>query len=281
MIKSFIQRGVTRLTIRTILIIWSVIVIYPLIWTIQTSLKSNREFYQSIWALPRDFQWENYVRAWNQSNVSTYFFNSVYVSAFALIISVIIIALAANALGRFENRITKFLSTFFILAYMIPGSIAIIAQFFLLRNLGLTNSLNGLGIKYIADSIPFSLFVLTAFFRTLPKELEESSEIDGASYLQTFLRIMLPLAKPGILTIAIFNFLGFWNEYFFALIMMQDRAKYTLSVGIGHMVAASAFRPEWGALFAACVIVMIPSIIVYTIFQNAISEGITGGAVKG
>jgi len=263
------------------MICWSVLVVYPLIWAVQTSFKINKEFYQSIWALPKVFHWENYVNAWIKSNVSVFFSNTLYVTALAMVISLFIIALAANALGRFDNKLTKFLSTYFILAYMIPGSIAVIAQFFLLRNLGLTNSLNGLSLKYVADSIPFSLFVLTGFFRTLPKELEESAEMDGAGYFRTFLQIMLPLSKPGIMTIAIFNFMGFWNEYFFALIMMTDRTKYTISVGIARMVAVSSFKPEWGVLFAACVIVMAPVIVMYIIFQQNISQGITSGAVKG
>ena len=280
-IRLYIQHGATKSMVRIIMICWSVLVVYPLIWAVQTSFKINKEFYQSIWALPKVFHWENYVNAWIKSNVSVFFSNTLYVTALAMVISLFIIALAANALGRFDNKLTKFLSTYFILAYMIPGSIAVIAQFFLLRNLGLTNSLNGLSLKYVADSIPFSLFVLTGFFRTLPKELEESAEMDGAGYFRTFLQIMLPLSKPGIMTIAIFNFMGFWNEYFFALIMMTDRTKYTISVGIARMVAVSSFKPEWGVLFAACVIVMAPVIVMYIIFQQNISQGITSGAVKG
>ena len=195
--------------------------------------------------------------------------------------SLFIVSLAAYALGRFNNRFTRFMSNYFLLAYMIPSSIALIAQFFLMKNLNLVNSLEGLSLKYIADSIPFSLFVLTGFFRTMPHELEESAEIDGAGLFRTFVSVMLPLAKPGVMTIAIFNFLGFWNEYVFALILMTDRAKYTISVGIANLVAAASFTPNWGMLFAACIIVMIPCIVLYCFFQRNISEGMTSGAVKG
>jgi ABC-type sugar transport system, permease component len=252
-----------------------------MIWTIQTSFKDNRELYQNIWGLPHQWHFENYTKAWVKANIGNYFFNSVYTTFLTAIGSFFVVSLAAYVIARFRTRTNKFLNFYFIISMMIPGSIAIIPQYFIIADLHLVNNLNGLVIKYIADSIPFSIFVLIGFYKILPVQLEEAAYMDGSGYFRTFFSIMLPLSKPGILTISIFTILGAWNEYFFALITMTDRSKYTIPVGVANLLATTQYRAEWGVVFAASVTVLLPSILVYTLFQKNITSGLTVGALKG
>ncbi len=270
-----------RLLVRILLLIWSFVVLYPIIWTLQTSFKSNKDLFQNIWGLPKVYHFDNYSIAWVKARIGDYFYNSVYVTSVSLVLMLIIVSFAAYVIARNPHRILTVIGFYFIFSMMIPGSIALIPQYLIMSDLGLLNSLTGLSIKYVADSIPFSVFVLIGFFKILPKELEEAAYIDGCGYFRTFTRIMLPLAKPGLFTISIFHFLGAWNEYFFALITMTDRSKFTIPVGLANLMASTATRAEWGVLFAACVIVMIPSLVVYALFQRNITSGLTIGAIKG
>lgn len=275
------QSRLSIIVVRIPLILWTVFVLYPMIWTIQTSFKDNRDLYQNIWGLPKIWHWENYEKAWVKANIGNYFLNSIYVTVLTAVGSLFVVSLAAYVIARFRTRTNKFLNFYFIISMMIPGSIAIIPQYFIIANLHLINNLNGLVIKYVADSIPFSIFVLIGFYKILPLELEEAAYIDGAGYFRTFISIMMPLSKPGIMTISIFTVLGAWNEYFFALITMTDKTKYTIPVGVANLLATTQYRAEWGVVFAASVIVLLPSIITYTLFQKNITSGLTVGAIKG
>ncbi len=222
----------TKIIIRSLFLLWSLVVIYPMFWTLQSSLKSNKDLFQNIWGFPAVYKFANYTNAWVKGHIGDYFFNSVYVTCVAMACSVLIITMAAYAIGRSGGKISRVLTVYFIVVMMIPGSIAIIPQYLIIFDLGLINNLNGLVLKYTADSLPFGIFVLTGFYKSVPKEMEEAAHIDGCGYIRTYWNIMLPLVKPGVYTICIFNFLGFWNEYFFALITMSDPAKYTISVGV-------------------------------------------------
>lgn len=164
-IKLSVGDRIGRIIVRIFLIIWSLIVLYPMFWALQTSFKTNKEFYQNIWNFPEVYHFENYIDAWNKAKVGTFFLNSLYVTVLAMIGSLFIVSLAAYALGRSTTDLPVFMSNYFLLAYMIPSSIALIAQFFLMKNLNLVNSLEGLSLKYIADSIPFPFSVLTGFFQ--------------------------------------------------------------------------------------------------------------------
>jgi N-acetylglucosamine transport system permease protein len=256
-------------------------VIFPMVWTLLTSLKTSRELYASPWALPAAPQWDNYVRAWNRMNVGTYIFNSVKVAGISLFLIMMIGAMIAYALARYEFPGSKFVYFYFLSAMMIPGWLGFIPAWFLLRDLGILGTHFGLIITYTSNSLPFTVFFLYAFFKTLPRELEESAIMDGASLYTVYFSIMLPLAKSGLLTIAIFNFLGVWNEYFWALVTIsQDRLK-TLPLGMANLLQIAQYATDWGAMFAGFIIMLVPTFTVYAIFQNRLTEGITVGALKG
>lgn len=163
---------------------------------------------------------------------------------------------------------------------MIPMILGLIPLFFLLNDMGMINTLRGLIIVYTASALPFGIFVLVGFFKTLPKELEEAANIDGAGYSRTFFTVMLPLARSGLVSVGIMNALTIWNEYIMGTVLINDATQYTLPVGIALMQSEMQYRTEWGPLFAGLLLSMIPVILIYVIFQRQIAEGVTAGAVK-
>ncbi len=269
------------IVIRIILLAYSIIVIYPVLWTALTSLKTNKEFYKSPWILPAKPQWSNYARAWVQVDVSVYFKNSIYVTLLCIIITALMAATTGYVLSRFAFRFNKVMNFAYVSGVMVPSVLTIIPTFFLLQNLNVYNTLIGLSFVYIAGTLPFSITVMMGFFKTIQREMEEAALMDGCGYFRTFWSIMLPLAKPGIITISIFNFLYYWNEFISALTLITDKKKMTLPVGMQILMSVAEYRTDWGALFAGLMIVMIPTVVFYIIFENQITEGLSAGAVKG
>jgi N-acetylglucosamine transport system permease protein len=250
-------------------------------WTLLTSFKTSFELFNRPWSLPETPRWDNYARAWAKMHVGTFLFNSMFVSAISLLGIMGIGSMIAYALARYEfpgNRVIYFV---FIAGMMIPGWLAFIPAWFLHRSIGTLGTRWGLIIQYVAVSLPFTVFFLQAFFKTLPKELEESAIIDGASLYMVFWRVMLPLAKSGMLTIAVFNFLGVWNEFMWALITISDNKLKTLPLGMSNLLEVGYYATDWGAMFAGFIIMLVPTFLVYAIFQNRLTEGITIGALKG
>jgi len=267
--------------VQVFLWLFFVSVVFPMIWTLITSFKTSRELYNQPWALPAVPQWGNYARAWAKMHVGTYLFNSVFVSAVSLAAIMGIGSMIAYSLARYEfpgNRVIYFT---FIAGMMIPGWLSFIPAWFLHRSIGTIGTRWCLIIQYTASSLPFTVFFLQAFFKTLPKELEESAIIDGANVYTVFWKVMLPLAKSGMLTIAVFNFLGVWNEFTWALITISDDARKTLPLGMSNLLEVGYYATDWGAMFAGFIIMLVPTFIVYAIFQNRLTEGITIGALKG
>lgn len=276
------MRNLGNIIIYLILLIWSILVIYPLVWTLFGSVKDNKQFFNGKpWDLPElPLVWENFSNVWNQYHLGSYFLNSVIVTICSTLLALILSATTSYAIARFAFRLRGAIYTAYISAMMIPLIMGLVPLFFLLDTLQLDNTLLGLIFVYAAYQLPFSIFVLVGFFRKLPMEIQEAAYIDGASLSGTFLHIMAPLAKPGMVTISIMNFLNIWNEYIYGVVLVNDPAKYTLPVGISVMQAEMQYRTEWGPLFAALLVSMIPVFLVYFFFQRQISGGITAGAVK-
>lgn len=272
---------VRRIVVHFVLALWFVIVVFPFIWLIYTSFKTDKQIFFSPWLLPSTWHLDNYVRAWVGAHIGTFFFNSLVVVTFSLVLTVLFSAMTAYVLARFDFPGRQIITYAFMAGMTFPVFLALVPLFFVVRSFGLISSLPGLVIVYVAYSLPFSIFFLIGFFRSLPSELAEAAIIDGASQQQIFWRIMLPLAQPGLLTIAIFNFLGQWNQYILPLVLIQDSAKYVLTQGLAYMAIQQYYTNDWSGLFAALVIVMIPTILVYAVFQGRLTRGITVGALKG
>ena len=266
---------------QTVLIGWAVTVIFPMIWMIYSSFKTDQELFFSPWAAPVELQWDNFARAWTKAHVGDYLLNTLIVVVPALLLTLIISAMAAYVLARFEFVGRRFLFYMFLSGMLFPVFLALVPLFNLVNQLKMLNTFHGLIIVYIAYSLPFTIFFLTGFFKTLPTEIEESAIMDGANPYQVFFKVMLPMASPGLISMGIFNFLGMWNQYVLPLVLISDESKYMLSQGLAFMLFKQFYENDWSALFAALTIIMVPTLIVYITFQKKIQDGITTGALKG
>lgn len=263
------------------MIFWATIVIFPMIWLIYSSFKTDKEIFFSPWALPQELLFENFVRAWVKVHVGQYFINSLIVVIPGVALTLALSAMSAYILARFKFPGNRFLFYLFMAGMLFPLFLALVPLFFLAKDLGILNTYHGLIIVYAAYSLPFTIFFLTGFFKTLPSELHEAALIDGANEYQVFFRVMLPLAQPGLITMGIFNFLGMWNQFILPLVLMTDRDKYVLPQGLSFMLHQQYYQNDWSALFAAVTIIMIPTFLVYAVFQKRIQKGMTVGALKG
>lgn len=277
-----IKNPLAKMLVWIILIIWSVAVLYPLVWTLLDALKNNEQFFLNApWALPKfPLLWSNFSYVWSKYNFGTYFLNSIVVTVGSTLLGMILAAMTAYILARYDFKGNKVLLTIYISSMMIPFALALIPLFFLLNDLHLINTWLGLILVYAALNLPFGIFLLVGFYKSLPKEIEEAAIIDGTSHFGTFFRVMLPLSQPGLITVMITNMLNNWNEYFLGVVLTNEPTKYTLPIGLAVMQAEMQYRVEWGPLFAGLLITTLPTLIVYMIYQRQIVSGITAGAVK-
>ena len=255
--------------------------IIALFWVVYTSFKTNSEFFSSTWALPAEFRWSNYTYAWANAEIGSYFFNTIYITVLSTLGTLLIAAMAAYVLARVVFPFRQFVFYVFAAAMMVPPMLYLFPLFVQMRFMQLTNSHFGLIVLYIATGLPFAIFVLTGFFKTLPTEMEEAALIDGASSFKTFWIIMLPLSKPGLITVSIFSFINCWNEFFWSLILLRTGKLYTLARGLQTLFWNMSTEARWTELFAGLVIVMMPVMIMFVLLQSRITEGLTVGAVKG
>jgi ABC-type glycerol-3-phosphate transport system permease component len=258
----------------------------PMVWLAYSSLKSDELIFRDAFSLPEvdDLRWENYGRAWTEGRFAQYFFNSVAVTGASVFGILILGSMTAYALSRFILPGGRFLFWLFLAGLMIPAQLTIIPLFFQLRDLGLLNSRVGLTLVYIANGLPFAVFVLAGFFRSTPKALYEAAVIDGCGEWDAFRRVMLPLVRPGLVTVGIFQFIGIWKEYFYAFMFLSGAGSEgvrTLPLGLANLAVASQYRTDYGMLFAGLMIVTVPLLIVYVAVQRRLAEGIAAGAIKG
>ena len=256
-------------------------VVLPLLWMTMTSVKSSPEIFASPWGLPTTPHWDNFANAWKAAGIAHYFANSLIVTTATLIFLIPIGAMAAYVFARYPFPGSKLLFGSFLGGMMFPQFLIIVPLFALMSSTHLLDTKVGLTIVYIAYSLPFTIFVLTGFFQTLPKDLDEAAMIDGCSHSRTFWQVMLPLAKPGLIVVGIFNGIGLWNEYSLALVLANSEQNKTLPLGIANLAMVMHYSGDWGALFAGLVIVMVPVLIVYWFFREKIHETMLAGAIKG
>ncbi len=265
---------------RIVLYFWCGFSIFVFLWVINSSLQSNRSFFTNIWSVATQPQTENYTKVWNNYRLSTYFFNSVLIVVPSVLGLLAVCAPAAYVLARIEFPFKNSISRIISFGMGIPYQLLLVPLFFLLFSMGLINSKIGLVMVYIALSIPFTVFLLLGYFKTLPKSLEESAEIDGCGPIRTFFQIMLPLARNGLVAAAVLNFVGLWNEFLLALTFITKDANYTLSMGLYALQGSLQYTGDWVALFAAFTLVVIPTFILFILLSRAIVAGMTMGAVK-
>ncbi|WP_085524801.1 carbohydrate ABC transporter permease [Tuberibacillus sp. Marseille-P3662] len=276
-IGQFLIKAILRVP----LIIWALIVIYPIIWMFLGAFKSNGEIFASPWALPQSFSFDNFITAWTEFNIGSSFFNSILVTVLGTILCLIFALPTSYAIERINFRGSKVLFNIYLSAMMIPMVLGWIPLFFVLMKFNMLDNLWALSLVYAVTQIPFSIFILTSFMGTVPRELEESAAMDGMSPYGILFKIVTPLVTTGVITVSIMNAINFWNEYFMALIFLQTEEKYTLGVAMDLMNQEAQYTNAWGALFAGLSIAIVPILIVYAIFQRRIVKGMIEGAVKG
>lgn len=255
------------------------VAVYPVLWLIAGSFKDDYEFFNNIWGMASKLRWENYVSAWTRAGLGRKYVNSLLVTGGFLVVLLPVVSCAAYAIGRVQFKWRKQIYMFFLLGIMIPSGILAIPSFSVAVKMNLVNSRVGLVLFYAAQATAFGIFLMRSFFISLPKSLEEAAMIDGCTRFGSFVRVILPLSKPGIVTQVIYSGLTVWNEYFLASLFIRTPEKQTLPLGMATFVNQyNIYYPE---LFAALVLVTVPMIIVYILGQKTFIAGMTAGAVKG
>ena len=258
--------------------IYAIAALTPLVLMLANSFRSTSSLYSEPLSAPWPPQVDSYRRAWTEGHFGEYFLNSLLVTVGAVALSTVVATMAAYALARTRSRIFSVLESVFISGLMLPIHLAVLPIFYLLDGMRLVDSRLGLMLVYAASGVPFSIFVLTTFFRQMPPELEEAARIDGASAWQMFLRIMVPLVRPAVATVVVFRFVPIWNDFLFPLVLLRTREKYTVPVGLTSFFGE--YSTDWSALFAGLVIATIPLIVLFLVATKQIVAGLTAGMSK-
>lgn len=283
------RNRISQFIIYLLLTLFALSILIPILWVLMASLKSESELMSGApFAWPEKLIFENYNKAWFKAKMGTYLWGSVSLTAFSLVLLLVTALPAAYVLARFNFGGKKLLNALYMAGLFVNINYIALPIYVMLFNLevkwDLTNVfINNkvvLAVIYAASSLPFTVYLLTSYFKTLAVDYEEAAAIDGSGYFQTMVRIMFPMALPSIVTVIMFQFLTFWNEYVLAFTFLdQDNA--TLPVGLKYLMATSKAQSETGVMYAGLVIVMIPVLLLYILVQKKLIEGMTVGGLKG
>lgn len=270
------------------LVLLAISIIVPVGWVFLSSIKQNSEFYRSPWTLPAGFYFRNFVDAWNRANMGAYIMNSIIVTFMALTMLLVTAFPASYVIARFEFPGKKLLRTLLKAGLFINMNYLVVPIFLMLVDAQkslewmpqLLNNRFVLAFIYASVTLPFTIYLLSSYFITLPSTFEEAASIDGAGHFTTMVRIMIPMAKPSIITVILFNFLSFWNEYILSFTLMSKQEMRTLPVGLMNLMAAQNSAQQYGQLYAGMVLVMLPTLILYIFVQKQLTEGMTAGGSK-
>lgn len=275
------------------LITLAVTIFVPVAWVFMASVKQNSEFYGNPWSLPMGFYIQNFADAWGKARMGEYMLNSVLVTVLALGILLVVALPAAYVLARFQFKGRKFLNVAFMGGLFINVNYIVVPIFLMLvdgdmffRNLFgtgiLLNNIVVLAVVYASTALPFTVYLLSGYFATLPHDFEEAAYIDGAGYFATMVKVIFPMAQPSVITVILFNFLSFWNEYIIAMTLLSDpKGAKTLPVGLMQLTQAQQAATQYGQLYAGLVLVMLPTLILYICVQKKLTQGMTLGGLKG
>ena len=272
------------------LISLAISIIIPVSWVFLASIKTNAEFYGNPWALPKGLNIQNFIDAFQIAQVGDFILNSALVTAMALAILLVVSLPAAYVLARFQFKGRKFFNTLIMAGLFINVNYIVVPIFLMLNGWDKSLAKSGLqffmnnrfvlALVYASTAIPFTVYLLASYFRSLPKAYEEAAEIDGCGYFTTMVRVMFRMAKPSIITVILFNFLAFWNEYIISLTLVQTKALKTLPVGLQNLMSAQKAATNYGPMYAGLVIVMLPTLILYILVQRRLTQGMTLGGLK-
>ena len=281
-----------KIFIYVVLGLLAVLILVPVLWVVMASVKETVEHYGNPWALPTHLHWLNFVDAWNKADMGAYMGHSVLVTGLALVILLVVALPASYCLARFKFVGQKFFNTCFMAGLFINVNYIVVPIYLMLADgdkwlknfLGngfLLNNHVVVAIVYAATALPFTIYLLSSYFATLPHDFEEAAYIDGAGYWRTMLEIIFPMAKPSIITVILFNFLSFWNEYIIVKTLVVEKDLWTLPAGLLNLMQAQQSAAEYGPMYAGLVLVMLPVMILYICVQKNLTKGMTVGGLKG
>jgi N-acetylglucosamine transport system permease protein len=273
------------------LLVWAVMVIYPLVWVVMSALKDDSEVIREPLSLiPEKLHWDNFSRAWGAGHLGAFFLNTLLVLAGSVFLTMLLGSMAAYVLARYEfpgNRLIYFM---FLSGLTLPIYLAAVPLFKGVYNMGVVFPLLGpnkhlmLIVVYVAWSLSFTIFFMHSFFRTLPDSIAEAAMVDGASHSRLFFSVMLPMSRPGLISIGIFNVLGQWNQWYLPTLLMQSVAgepkHQVISQGLIELSVNQGYKSDWSGLFAGVTMAMLPVLIVYVVFQRQVQSGLTAGVSK-
>lgn len=278
-----------KIFIYVALLALAISIIIPVLWVFMASVKRNAEFIGADvnpWALPKQFFYQNFIVAFRDAQMGDFFLNSIIVTALGLILLLVIALPASYVLSRFDFKGRRILNVAFMAGLFININYIVVPIFLMLSDankaLGVEFFLDNrfiLALIYASSALPFTIYLLSGYFKTLPKGFEEAAYIDGCGYFKTMVKIMVPMAKPSIITVILFNFLSFWNEYIIAYTLMDEHG--TLAMGLKNLMAVERTVTNYGIMYAGLVIVMLPVLILYICVQKQLTEGMTLGGLKG
>ncbi|MGW6687140.1 carbohydrate ABC transporter permease [Streptomyces sp. NPDC054961] len=266
------------------LAVWGILIILPLIWLVLGSFKTDVQIGESALSWPANWHFDAFPRAWNKG-IGSYFANTLIVMVFSVPLTMLLGSMAAYVLARYPFWGNRAIYYFFVSGAMFPVFLALVPLFFMVKRLDMLNTYQGLILVYVAYSMPFTVFFMHSFFRTLPTAVHEAAVIDGASHTRIFFQVMMPMAKPGLISVGIFNVLGQWNQYILPSVLMQpqtgsDPERYMLTQGLIQLQYQMGYETDLPVLFAGVTIAMIPMLVVYLSFQRQIQAGLTSATLK-
>lgn len=282
----------SRIIVYILLIVLAVCIIVPVGWVFLASVKENSEFYGNPWTLPKGLHFQNFVDAFSKAKMGDYFLNSIFVTVLALLILLVVALPAAYVLARYKFKGSKFLNVMFMGGLFINVNYIVVPILLMLvdgdkllkQMLGfgfLINNRFMVALIYAATALPFTIYLLSGFFVSIPKDYEEAAFVDGSGYFNTMIKIMMPMARPSIITIILFNFLSFWNEYIISMTLLTEKTLKTLPVGLMQLMQAQKSAANYGRLYAGLIIVMLPTLILYILVQKKLTQGMSLGGLKG
>ncbi len=277
------SEAASRWVIRVFLIIWTLLIIFPLLWAILTSFKSQKEFMAGAFLWPQEFLFSNYIQAWKEAEFSRYFFNSVVLSVGTVLLTVLITLGSSYVIAKYRLKLFRFLDHFYALFMMVPQLLLLIPLLKFCQKLHMTDGamvIPTLMLLNALQGMPFYIFVTLPFMKGLNNDILEAAEIDGANEFERFFRIVLPMVKPPLFIVCLLSFGGIWNEYVMSITFIKDPTYYTLSAGLNNLMSDATVST--GVKFAALIITMIPIMIVYAFFQKPLQNGLSASdGVKG
>ncbi|MFF3855811.1 carbohydrate ABC transporter permease [Micromonospora sp. NPDC002575] len=273
------------------LVVWAVMVIYPLLWVVMSAFKDDSEVIREPLSLiPDELHWDNFTRAWGEGHLGAFFLNTLLVLVGSVFLTMLLGSMAAYVLARYEFPGNRLIYYMFLSGLTLPIYLAAVPLFKGVYNTGIALPLLGpnkhlmLILVYVAWSLSFTVFFMHSFFRTLPDSIAEAAMVDGASHSRLFFSIMLPMAKPGLISIGIFNVLGQWNQWYLPTLLMQSVAgepkNQVIAQGLIELSVNQGYKSDWSGLFAGVTMAMLPVLIVYIVFQRQVQSGLTAGVSK-